>query len=142
MALVGEIPVPGNLNDPRASVPPPTPSRAIAPWNRPRGDIAIDLDHPDIAKASGAEHVGGKDLADKIKEGWTDFDVAIATPDMMGIVGRLGKILGPRGLMPNPRLGTVTMDVKGAVTAARGGQRESVTRITVKFIQLGASSTR
>jgi large subunit ribosomal protein L1 len=65
----------------------------------------------DIAKASGAEHVGGKDLADKIKEGWTDFDVAIATPDMMGIVGPLGKVLGPRGLMPSPRAGTVTQDV-------------------------------
>ncbi len=66
-----------------------------------------------IAQQAGAEFVGGKDLADKIKEGWTDFDVAIATPDMMGVVGPLGKVLGPRGLMPSPRAGTVTQDVAG-----------------------------
>jgi len=76
------------------------------------------------ATAAGAEVVGAEDLADKIQAGDIQFDRCIATPDMMGIVGRLGKILGPRGLMPNPRLGTVTMDVKAAVTAAKGGQVE------------------
>ncbi len=78
----------------------------------------------DEALAAGADVVGAEDLMEKIQAGQIDFDRCIATPDMMGIVGRLGKILGPRGLMPNPRLGTVTMDVKGAVTAARAGQVE------------------
>ena len=76
----------------------------------------------DEATAAGADVVGAEDLAEKIQAGTIEFDRCVATPDMMGIVGRLGKILGPRGLMPNPRLGTVTMDVKGAVTAAKGGQ--------------------
>jgi large subunit ribosomal protein L1 len=76
------------------------------------------------ALAAGAEVVGAEDLMEKIQAGEIDFDRCIATPDMMGIVGRLGKILGPRGLMPNPRLGTVTMDVKGAVIAAKSGQVE------------------
>src|ERR1700709_856508 len=78
----------------------------------------------DEALAAGADVVGAEDLAEKIQAGEINFDRCVATPDMMGIVGRLGKILGPRGLMPNPRLGTVTMDVKGAVTAAKGGQVE------------------
>jgi large subunit ribosomal protein L1 len=78
----------------------------------------------DEATAAGADVVGAEDLAEKIQAGTIEFDRCIATPDMMGIVGRLGKILGPRGLMPNPRLGTVTMDVKGAITAAKGGQVE------------------
>jgi large subunit ribosomal protein L1 len=77
-----------------------------------------------VAQAAGAEFVGGKDLADKIKDGWTDFDVAIATPDMMGVVGPLGKVLGPRGLMPSPRAGTVTQDVAGAVKEYRAGKVE------------------
>ncbi|MBX3444063.1 MAG: 50S ribosomal protein L1 [Planctomyces sp.] len=77
-----------------------------------------------IAQQAGAEHVGGKELADKIKDGWTDFDVAIATPDMMGIVGPLGRVLGPRGLMPSPRAGTVTQDVAGAVKEYRAGKVE------------------
>src|SRR3984957_4990059 len=76
------------------------------------------------ALAAGADVVGADDLAEKIQAGDIQFDRCIATPDMMGVVGRLGKILGPRGLMPNPRLGTVTMDVKGAVTAAKSGQGE------------------
>src|SRR3954452_23300000 len=76
------------------------------------------------AEAAGADVIGAEDLAEKIQAGEINFDRCIATPDMMGVVGRLGKILGPRGLMPNPRLGTVTMDVKGAVTAAKGGQVE------------------
>ena len=76
------------------------------------------------ALAAGADVVGAEDLAEKIQAGDIAFDRCIATPDMMGVVGRLGKILGPRGLMPNPRLGTVTMDVKSAVSAAKGGQVE------------------
>ena len=76
------------------------------------------------ALAAGADVVGAEDLAEKIQAGEIAFDRCIATPDLMALVGRLGKILGPRGLMPNPRLGTVTMDVKGAITAAKGGQVE------------------
>jgi large subunit ribosomal protein L1 len=76
------------------------------------------------ALAAGADVVGAEDLAEKIQAGEINFDRCIATPDVMALVGRLGKILGPRGLMPNPRLGTVTMDVKGAVMAAKGGQVE------------------
>ena len=76
------------------------------------------------ALAAGADVVGADDLAEKVQAGEIAFDRCIATPDMMGLVGRLGKILGPRGLMPNPKLGTVTMDVKGAVLAAKAGQVE------------------
>ena len=78
----------------------------------------------DEALAAGADVVGADDLAEKVQAGEIAFDRCIATPDMMGVVGKLGKILGPRGLMPNPRLGTVTMDVKGAITAAKAGQVE------------------
>jgi large subunit ribosomal protein L1 len=76
------------------------------------------------AQAAGADVVGAEDLAAAVQEGRIEFDRCIATPDMMALVGRLGKILGPRGLMPNPRLGTVTMDVRGAVGAAKAGQVE------------------
>jgi large subunit ribosomal protein L1 len=76
------------------------------------------------AKAAGAHVVGGEDLAEKVQEGWTDFDVAVATPDMMRVIGKLGKVLGPRGLMPNPKTGTVTMDVAAAVKALQGGRVE------------------
>jgi large subunit ribosomal protein L1 len=76
------------------------------------------------ASAAGADFVGGEDLAKKIQEGWLDFERVIATPDMMSVVGRLGKILGPRGLMPNPKLGTVTMDVGRAVSEQRSGKVE------------------
>ncbi len=76
------------------------------------------------ATAAGADIVGAEDLMEDIQKGNMNFDRVIATPDMMGVVGRLGKVLGPKGLMPNPKLGTVTMDVKGAVEAAKAGQVE------------------
>jgi large subunit ribosomal protein L1 len=77
-----------------------------------------------IAQTAGADLVGGKELADRIKEGWLDFDVCIATPDMMGVVGPLGRVLGPRGLMPSPRAGTVTQDVANAVREYKAGKVE------------------
>ena len=76
------------------------------------------------AEEAGADHVGSTDYIDKIKEGWTDFDVAIATPDIMSEVGKIGKILGPRGLMPNPKSGTVTFEVGKAVKEAKAGKVE------------------
>ncbi len=82
-------------------------------------------DKYDAAKEAGADYVGGMEYVDKImKENWMDFDVVIASPDMMGVVGRLGKILGPRGLMPNPKAGTVAPDVARAVTEAKAGKIE------------------
>ena len=83
-----------------------------------KGNLAED------AKAAGAEAVGGDDLAKRIKEGWTDFDVCIAAPDMMGLVGPLGKVLGPRGLMPSPRAGTVTADIGKTVGEYKAGKVE------------------
>ena len=81
-------------------------------------------DNVAVAEEAGAEHIGGKELADKIKDGWLDFDVAIATPDMMSVVGPLGRVLGPRGLMPSPKAGTVTQDVATAVKEYKAGKVE------------------
>ncbi|MEZ6099575.1 MAG: 50S ribosomal protein L1 [Pirellulaceae bacterium] len=83
-----------------------------------KGDLA------EAAKAAGADEVGQEDLAKKIKDGWTDFDACIAAPDMMGLVGPLGKVLGPRGLMPSPRAGTVTPDVAKVVKEYKAGKVE------------------
>ena len=81
-------------------------------------------DNAEKAKAAGAELVGAEDLMETIQKGEMNFDRCIATPDMMAVVGRLGKVLGPKGLMPNPKLGTVTQDVEAAIKAAKGGQVE------------------
>ncbi len=81
-------------------------------------------DNVKSAEDAGADHVGGKELADRIKDGWLEFDVAIATPDMMSVVGQLGRVLGPRGLMPSPRAGTVTQDVAVAVQEYKAGKVE------------------
>jgi large subunit ribosomal protein L1 len=81
-------------------------------------------DKVDEAKAAGADEVGGPEIAEKIKGGWTDFDVCIASPDMMGVVGPLGKVLGPRGLMPSPRAGTVTPDLAKVIKEYKAGKVE------------------
>jgi len=93
------------------------------------------------AQDAGADVVGEADLAKRIEEGWMEFDTVIATPDMMGVVGRLGKVLGPRGLMPNPKVGTVTMDVARAIKDAKGGKIEfRVEKAGIVHAPLGKAS--
>ena len=93
------------------------------------------------AKAAGADHVGAEDLLEKIKDGWLDFDSAIATPDLMGAVGKLGKVLGPRGLMPNPKTGTVTFEVGKAVEEIRKGRVEfKVDKTGIVHVPIGKVS--
>lgn len=93
------------------------------------------------AEAVGADFVGGEDLAEKIQGGWFDFDVAVATPDMMGVVGKLGKILGPRGLMPNPKSGTVTFDIERTIKELKAGRIEyRVDRTSIIHVPIGKVS--
>jgi len=100
-----------------------------------KGDKAKD------AEAAGADFVGAEDLAKRIEEGFTDFSATVATPDMMGLVGRLGRVLGPRGLMPNPKVGTVTQDVARAVREIKGGKVEfRVEKAGIVHVPVGKAS--
>jgi large subunit ribosomal protein L1 len=93
------------------------------------------------ALRAGADEVGGDDLAKKIEAGWLEFDVALATPDMMGVVGRLGKILGRRGLMPNPKAGTITFDLERAIREVKGGRVEfKVDKTAIIHVPIGKVS--
>ena len=99
-------------------------------------------DKAEAAKAAGADYVGAEELAQKIQsENWFDFDVVVATPDMMGVVGRLGRVLGPKGLMPNPKAGTVTMDVTKAVKEIKAGKIEyRLDKTNIIHVPIGKAS--
>ena len=93
------------------------------------------------AEQAGADYVGAEDMAEKIQAGWFDFDVAVATPDMMSVVGRLGKILGPRGLMPNPKAGTVTFDIERTIKELKAGRIEfRVDKTSIVHVPIGRIS--
>jgi len=110
--------------------------------------VFCKADKAQAAKDAGAEFVGAEDLVEKVQGGWLDFDVAVATPDMMGLVGKIGKLLGPRGLMPNPKTGTVTPDVAKAVTAIKSGRVEfrldkaSIVHVGVAKVSFGAEKIK
>ena len=114
-----------------ASIPVTPTSRSAARLNFPTEPVRTFAsscfaqgEHLKAAQEAGAEYVGGAELAEKIIAGWTDFEAVVATPDMMREVGKLGKVLGPRGLMPNPKTGTVTFDVAQAVKSLKAGRVE------------------
>ena len=104
--------------------------------------VFAKADKADEARAAGADYVGDQDLVDKIKnENWFDFDVAVATPDMMGLVGRIGRVLGPKGLMPNPKSGTVTADVGKAIEDIKGGKVEyRIDKTAIAHCPIGKTS--
>ncbi|HLJ68151.1 MAG TPA: 50S ribosomal protein L1 [Chloroflexota bacterium] len=108
---------------------------------RPRIIAFAQGDKAREAEEAGADEVGGEELAKRIQDGWLEFDVAVATPDMMGVVGRLGRVLGPRGLMPNPRTGTVTADIGRAIDEIRQGRVEfRVDRTGIIHVPIGKVS--